>query len=132
MRLGRGEAESGGRQRRALLCATFEALVGAYYLDQGIEAVRSFIEPQLESVADQLLASGKTQDPKSLLQEWVQSRGDETPTYHTVSAKGPDHAKVFEVEVLINGCKYGHGIGHSKQAAAKAAAQEAIVALGIE
>jgi ribonuclease-3 len=132
MRLGRGEAESGGRQRQALLCATFEALIGALYLDKGIQAVQIFIQPFLESVADQILASGKIHDPKSRLQEWVQSEGNNAPTYKTISARGPDHAKVFEVEVLINGSKYGHGIGHSKQAAAKAAAQEALMGLGID
>ena len=132
MCLGKGEAESGGRQRLALLCATFEALVGALFLDAGIDEVGSFIEPLLESVADQILASGRIQDPKSKLQEWVQSRGDNAPTYRTISAKGPDHDKIFEVEVVIRGHRWGHGVGHSKQAAAKAAAQEAITALGIE
>jgi ribonuclease-3 len=115
-----------------LLCATFEALIGALYLDKGIQAVQIFIQPFLESVADQILASGKIHDPKSRLQEWVQSEGNNAPTYKTISARGPDHAKVFEVEVLINGSKYGHGIGHSKQAAAKAAAQEALMGLGID
>lgn len=132
MRLGRGESESGGRQRLALLCATFEAFIGALYLDGGIDAVSNFIEPLLESVADQILASGRIQDPKSRLQEWVQARGNSAPTYRTVSAKGPDHDKIFEVEVLINGTKYGHGTGHSKQAAAKVAALQAICALGID
>jgi ribonuclease-3 len=132
MRLGRGEAESGGRQRQALLCATFEALIGALFLDNGIQAVQAFIQPFLESVADRILASGKTHDPKSRLQEWVQSEGNNAPTYKTISARGPDHAKIFEVEVLINGSKCGHGIGHSKQSAAKAAAQKALTALGID
>lgn len=132
MRLGRGEADSGGRQRLALLCATFEAVVGALYLDAGIDAVGNFIEPLLETVADQILASGRIQDPKSKLQEWVQSKGNNAPTYRTISARGPDHDKVFEVDVLVNGRRCGHGIGHSKQAAAKAAAQDAITALGID
>jgi len=131
MRLGRGEAESGGRQRLALLCATFEALIGALYLDEGIAAVETFIEPLLESVADKFLASGKTQDPKSKLQEWVQSQGSHAPTYRTISSRGPDHAKVFEVEVLVDGRQVGHGSGHSKQAAAKEAALEAMALLGI-
>jgi len=132
MRLGRGEAESGGRQRLALLCATFEALIGALYLDAGIEAVGKFVEPLLETVADQILASGRIHDPKSKLQEWVQSQGNSAPTYRTISAAGPDHAKIFEVEVLVNGQKYGHGTGHSKQAAAKEAALEALSTLGID
>jgi ribonuclease-3 len=132
MRLGRGEADSGGRQRQALLCATFEAMVGALFLDAGIQAVADFMEPLLESVADQILASGRIQDPKSKLQEWVQSQGQPTPIYRTVSARGPDHDKVFEVEVLVNGHLYGRGAGHSKQAAAKDAARDAMASLGIE
>jgi len=130
MRLGRGEAESGGRQRRALLCATFEAFVGALYLNLGLPTVEKFVEPLLDAVADRILASGSLQDPKSKLQEWTQAQGYGAPTYRTVSATGPDHAKIFEVEVTINGKMYGHGEGHSKQTAAKAAAREAMIALG--
>jgi ribonuclease-3 len=132
MRLGRGEADSGGRQRGVLLCATFEALVGALYLDSGIQAVIDFVEPLLESVADQIILSGKIHDPKSKLQEWVQSQGNGAPVYQTVSALGLDHAKIFEVEVRVHGEKFGSGIGHSKQAAAKLAAIEAIKTLGID
>jgi ribonuclease-3 len=132
MRLGRGEADSGGRQRLALLCATFEALIGALYIDSGISVVEDFIEPFLEGVADQILASGATQDPKSCLQEWAQANGNGAPTYRTVSATGPDHAKIFEVEVYINGNKMGLGKGNSKQSAAKMAAREAMSVLGVE
>jgi ribonuclease-3 len=131
MRLGRGEDESGGRERPALLCATYESLVGAYYLDKGILAVSEFVEPMLESVAEQLLNTGKTHDPKSRLQEWTQSKGEGAPIYRTVSAIGPDHAKVFEVEVLIHERVYGRGMGHSKQAAAKSAARQALEVLGV-
>ena len=132
MYLGRGEAESGGRQRLALLCATFEALIGAIYLDQGMDTVIEFVEPLLESVADQIVTSGRIHDPKSQLQEWTQARGLGAPIYHTVAAHGPDHAKTFEVEVLIGGKVRGRGIGNSKQAAAKAAAQEAMNSLGVK
>jgi ribonuclease-3 len=132
MRLGRGEAESGGRGRPALLCATFEALVGAFYLDMGIVAVSEFVEPMLESVAEQLLSSGRTHDPKSRLQEWTQSKGEGAPTYRTVAALGPDHAKIFEVEVLIHNRVYGRGEGHSKQSAAKSAASRALEVLGLD
>ncbi len=131
MRLGHGEIESGGRRRQALLCATFEALVGALYLDQGIEAVSRFIEPLLLSVADEIVTSGSFQDPKSLLQEWTQARGLGSPVYNTVTATGPDHAKIFEVEVVINGEVRGVGTGNSKQAAAKAAARAAMKVLGV-
>ena len=132
LKLGHGEEESGGRERQALLCATFEAFVGALYLDSGIDEVIDFIKPLLEAVADSVLSSGNIQDPKSKLQEWVQSNGNNAPVYQMISARGPDHAKLFEVEVLINGKKYGRGTGRSKQSAAKAAAQEALSLLGIE
>ena len=131
MRLGRGEAESGGRKRNALLCATFEAFVGALYLDQGVGTVIEFVEPLLESVADRIVASGRIHDPKSQLQEWTQARGLGAPTYVTVAAHGPDHAKTFEVEVLVGGRMHGRGTGNSKQSAAKSAAQKAMKSLGV-
>jgi len=130
MRLGRGEADSGGRERLALLCATFEALVGAIYLGADITAVRQFVEPLLDSMAHQIYSSGGMHDPKSKLQEWTQAHGDGAPKYVTISESGPDHAKEFEIEVFINGTSFGRGIGHSKQSAAKAAAQEALKKFG--
>jgi ribonuclease-3 len=132
LRLGRGEEESGGRQRPALLCAAFEAFVGALYLDLGLEIVIKFINPLLESNVGQVFLNGDFQDPKSKLQEWVQSVGNSAPVYNLVSAQGPDHAKTFEIEVLIDGKSLGRGSGHSKQAAAKAAARVAIQELGIK
>jgi ribonuclease-3 len=130
--LGRGEDEAGGRERPALLCASFEALVGALFLEGGITAVQEFVEPMLEPAARQILSVHKDRDPKSLLQEWAQSEGHGTPYYRTVAALGPDHAKVFEVEVHINGKVYGQGRGQSKQAAAKAAALATLESMGIE
>lgn len=132
IRLGHGEEESGGREKLALLCATFEALIGALYLDQGIDAVKDFISPRLELAAHQILTDQKDKDPKSLLQEWAQSQRLGTPYYQLIDSHGPDHAKVFEVEVLINDEKYGQGIGHSKQIATKAAARAALNALGLD
>jgi ribonuclease-3 len=129
--LGRGESDSGGRQRPALLCAVFEALVGAIYLDIGLPAVRQFVEPFLESVADLIYTSGKMQDPKSRLQEWAQGLGYGTPNYNTVATTGPDHDKIFEIEVEINGQVYGRGSGHSKQAAAKSAASQVLNAWNV-
>ncbi len=132
MRMGRGENESGGRERLVLLGSTFEALVGALYLDQGISAVMEFVEPLLEGATQQILTGRRDQDPKSLLQEWAQSEGLGTPYYQTVAALGPDHDKTFEVAVIIQGKIYGRGAGPSKQTAAKAAARAAITALGLE
>ena len=131
MRLGRGEAAAGGRDRSALLCDTFEALIGALYLDSGIDAVRKFIIPLLDEAADEALINHRTEDPKSLFQEWAQAQGYSTPQYVTRSATGPDHSKLFEVDVTTNGQVYGSGEGHSKQIAAKSAAQDALLRLGL-
>ena len=132
MRLGRGEDEGGGRKRPALLCGTFEALVGALYLDAGMQAVRDFIEPFLQVGVVEILAERKDRDPKSLLQEWVQSQGFGPPVYNTVASSGPEHNKTFEVEVYVSGKVYGHGRGHSKQSAAKAAARQALHSIGLD
>lgn len=126
MRLGRGEVEGGGRQRPGLLCATFEALIGAMYLDCGLPVVQSFIESRLSVAADQILFAHRQNDPKSLLQEVVQASGFGHPVYKTIHTHGPDHEKIFEVEVLVDGRIIGHGRGSSKQAAAKAAADDAL------
>lgn len=131
MRLGRGESQGGGRDRSALLCDTFEALIGAIYLDQGIEAVRGFIARLLDDAADWILANRKNEDPKSMLQEWAQSQGFPAPRYQTRNASGPDHSKIFDVDVEIAGQVYGNGQGHSKLIAAKAAAQNALIKLGL-
>ncbi len=131
MRLGRGEAQAGGRERSALLCDTFEAVIGALYLDAGISAVLDFVSPLLEQASDEILASRKTEDPKSLFQEWAQSEGLSAPQYLTRNSLGPDHSKLFEVDATINGKVYGTGQGHSKQTAAKDAARDALNKLGL-
>ncbi len=131
MRLGRGETQGGGRDRSALLCDTFEALIGATYLHSGIDAVITFISPLLEAASEEILKNHETEDPKSQFQEWAQGQGFSTPQYHTRAATGPDHSKVFDVDVMVNGVVYGSGSGHSKQAAAKAAALDALQKMGL-
>jgi len=131
LRLGRGELASGGRQRDNLLCATFEAVIGAMYLDMGIPAVETFVEPLLTEVSSKVISQEEIYDPKSTLQEWTQSNKLGTPRYATVASSGPDHARVFIVEVQVNGKAYGRGEGTSKQAAAQAAAQAALESLGV-
>lgn len=131
MLLGHGENEGGGRERPGLLCGVFEALIGAIFLDQGISKVQMLISPMLETASLQILSANKDRDPKSTLQEWAQSQGLGTPHYKMVSALGPDHAKIFEIEVYINGQVYGRGKGHSKQTAAKVAARAALEGIGI-
>lgn len=131
LRLGRGELASGGRQRDNLLCATFEAVIGAMYLDTGIPAVETFVEPLLTDVSSKVISQEEIYDPKSTLQEWTQSNKLGTPRYTTVASSGPDHARVFVVEVQVNGKVYGRGEGTSKQAAAQMAAQTALESLGM-
>lgn len=131
MRLGRGEAQAGGRDRSALLCDTFEAVIGALYLDAGIDAVLNFMSPLLDAASDEVLALRKTEDPKSLFQEWAQSEGYSAPQYITRSAEGPDHSKLFDVDAMVNGKVFGNGTGNSKQSAAKAAARDALIKIGL-
>jgi ribonuclease-3 len=131
MRLGRGESQAGGRDRSALLCDTFEAVIGALYLDAGIEAVLDFVGPLLNEASEEILAERRTEDPKSMFQEWAQSEGYAAPQYITRSAIGPDHSKMFEVDAMVNGKVHASGQGPSKQAAAKAAARNALIKLGL-
>ncbi len=126
LRLGRGEAAAGARDRDVILCAAFEALVGALYLQSGIEAVSRFVFPFLEKAAERLVVDPAIFDPKSRLQEWSQAQHYGLPHYVTVQSSGPDHQRQFEVEVHINGRLYGRGSGPSKQVAARNAAQNAL------
>jgi ribonuclease-3 len=123
--LGRGEEEAGGRERIANLCDAFEAVVGALYLDGGLEAVEGFIQPLVKPAAKKILASKADQDAKSNLQEWSQAKLGVTPRYRIISEQGPDHAKLFVAEVLLRGEVVGRGEGHSKQSAEQAAAEQA-------
>ena len=139
--LGRGEEAAGGRTRPAILCGAFEAVVGALYLDRGMEAVRQVVLPLISQRVDQLLAettqphaesSLQIKDAKSRLQELAQSWFHLTPSYRTVAQRGPDHEKEFTVEVLIGDVPKGRGTGRSKQLAEQAAAQEALAQLEAE
>lgn len=132
IRLGKGEIENGGRTKNIILCSTFEALFGALYLDSGLDEVRAFIEPLLEPAVSEIISSKGYKDPKSILQEWSQSRGFPPPNYLTISSAGPEHDKSFEVEVLISDRVICRGRGRSKQAAAKDAALKAINKLGVD
>ncbi len=126
LRLGKGEEDNGGRQRAGNLCAAFEALIGALYLDQGVDAARNFVLPFFEPALDEILKLELDRDAKSVLQEWCQAHLGVTPSYQTIGASGPDHAKVFTVAVYIGGDKHAEGVGPNKQAAAQAAAQRAL------
>jgi ribonuclease-3 len=122
--LGRGEESSGGRQRPSLLCDVFESLIGALYLDSGLDTVAEFLEPRFQSAVDKVLEDESLLDPRSMLQIWAQAELGETPRYRTVDSMGPDHAREFVVEVTVGDGPSGRGQGRSKQEAAQAAASD--------
>jgi ribonuclease-3 len=127
--LGEGESQRGGRRRPALLASAFEAVVGALYLDLGFESASAFVV----AVANAELTSERPlnalKSPKSRLQEFTQRLSGDRPQYRLVQAVGPDHDKVFRVEVAVEGRVIGTGEGHSRRLAESAAAAGAIDAL---
>jgi ribonuclease-3 len=126
LRLGLGEEENGGRTRVPLLCATFEAVMGAVYLDQGLEAARPLIESTIRPMLEEIRAGLLHKDAKSEFQVWAQARFNVTPRYVVVGSHGPDHDRTFTVRVLVGNDNWGEGHGRSKQSAAQAAAAEAM------
>lgn len=126
LRLGKGEMDSGGRLRANILCDAFEAVLAALYLDQGIDAVRHFFVPMLETLTPTLFNENLDRDPKTRLQEWSQSTLSITPRYRLTSTEGPDHAKQFTIEVWLGNYRAASGHGNSKQIAEQMAAQEAM------
>lgn len=131
--LGKGETNSGGAQKPAILADAFEATLAAIYLDcdgwQGIEAVARFLKPFLEDALRDVPESGSHPDNKSRLQEFLQKDGGR-PEYRLVKESGPDHNKSFTVEVYLDSNCIGHGEGHSKKAAEQAAAKNALLLFG--
>jgi ribonuclease-3 len=126
LRLSRGEKRGTDRARAQILANSFEAVTGALYLDKGYEAAKVFITENILSTFDEILKSGSWMDPKSHLQEVVQSQGGGTPQYKVLSEDGPDHDKTFNVGVFVDGELRGQGTGPSKQAAQVAAATAAL------
>ena len=126
LRLSRGEKRGSERAREQILANCYEAVVGALYLDKGYEAAKKFIERTLISTFEEILKEGSWMDPKSRLQEVVQSKDGFTPVYKVLSEEGPDHDKMFVVGAFVNGKLKGEGTGPSKQAAQVAAATAAL------
>ncbi|MCC6802529.1 MAG: ribonuclease III [Anaerolineae bacterium] len=126
IRMGKGEEKGGGRERPNNQCGGFEALIGALYLDQGLDAVREFVTPRLLERLEQVLAESLDRDARSLLQEISQADYNQTPVYRLVEASGPEHEKEFIFEALIGDQVVGRGGGRSKQAASQAAARDAL------
>ena len=126
LRLSRGEKRGTERARAQILANSYEAVVGALYLDQGYEAAKKFITESLLSTFDDILKTGSWLDPKSHLQELVQSQESQTPQYRIIEESGPDHDKTFTVGVFVGDTLKGQGQGPSKQAAQQKAAEAAL------
>jgi ribonuclease-3 len=126
LELGRGEDAAGGRKRPTNMARAYEALVGAIFLDGGLAKVRGFVKRSLAPELEALRKSGMPYDPKSKLQEMVQSKWQTTPSYKLLRTDGPDHARRFTVQVMVGGKSLGTGEGRSKQMAEKQAAQQAL------
>lgn len=127
LRLGLGEEESGGREKIPTLCAAFEAVIGAIYLDQGVEATRPLIERLSEPMLEKIQEQSLHKDAKSEFQVWAQAEYGITPHYEVVQIEGPDHAREFTVQILVGDEVWGEGIGTSKRRAQQQAAQMAMV-----
>ncbi|MBI2017869.1 ribonuclease III [Candidatus Daviesbacteria bacterium] len=126
LKLSKGESLSGGQNNPQLLANTYEALLGAIYLDQGLEGVKKVISKTLFPLFEKEIKSGPPKDAKSNLQEIVQEKFKESPKYRILNTRGPDHAKEFVVGVYIGGKQHGEGVGSSKQEAEEIAAQKAL------
>ena len=124
--LGKGEDASGGRERRRNLAAVLEAVIGAILVDRGFNTARDFILRVFGDELEQATEEKLKKDPKSKLQEVVQAEFRLTPVYRTVDVSGPDHDRVFKVEVLAGEALLGEGKGKSKQAAEREAAKAAL------
>ncbi|MDJ0634272.1 MAG: ribonuclease III [Xenococcaceae cyanobacterium MO_188.B29] len=137
MRLGKGAEKDRGRENPSLLNDTFEAIIGAYFLDAGIEAVRNYIQPLFISLAEELVNTQPNNettnfvDAKNRFQHWALANQKENPIYTIIAESGPDHAKEFTAQVSVKGKIYGAGKGRRKQEAEKRAAESALKQLGI-
>ncbi len=120
--IGKGEEYSGGRNKKAILADCLEAIIGAYYIDSGLKAVKTFILDSLIPEINKVLADKHKKDYKTLLQEIVQKRFKSYPKYTVVKKAGPDHDKIFWIEVEVNGKLYGPGEGRNKKEAEQSAA----------
>jgi len=124
--LSHGEESSGGRKNESLLADCFEALLGAIYLDSGIEKARVFLRTFLLNQTEDIIRNKSYVDYKSLLQELVQEHTKISPIYRVTKSEGPDHNKTFWVEVLMGDTVLGQGKGKSKQEAEQDAASKAL------
>lgn len=132
LRLSRGERRGTGRARMQILANSFEAVIGALYLDKGYGAAKAFITKTILVTFKEILKTGSWLDPKSHLQEVAQSKDGYTPVYKVLSEEGPDHEKIFTVGVFVGGKLKGQGDGPSKQAGQQKAAEAALATYSAE
>jgi len=128
--LGRGEELAGGRRRPSNLSAVFEAAAGAILVDRGLEAVHGFVTSALADEFEAVRSGVVPMDPKSRLQILVQAQGQDLPEYRTLRVEGPEHARLFTIEVCLNGEMVGVGQGKTKRQAEREAARRALDKLG--
>lgn len=126
LRLSKGEEESKGRENQSLLADCYEAFIGALFMDQGVEAAKIFIGQSLLIHVDDIVKKKALKDPKSLLQEHLQSQKQNSPVYKVLKEIGPPHAKVFTVGAFAGELLLGEGEGKSKQEAEENAAAQAL------
>lgn len=127
--LGRGEDLSGGRNKPSVLADALEAVIGALYLDAGMTGVLGFVDAFFAEALDGVASGRQGQDYKSVLQVEAMVRFRQSPRYRTISESGPEHEKIFEVEVVIGNDTYGRSTGRSKKEAEQAAARETLARL---
>ena len=126
LKLSRGEEESKGRQNQSLLADSFESYVGALFIDQGIEVVSEFLKEIFIPKAEEIAKNKSFKDPKSLLQEHVQSKRQNSPVYKVLQESGPAHARNFRIGAYINNKLISEGLGKSKREAEENAAEKAL------
>ncbi len=126
LRMSKGEKQGTARARQQILANTFEAFIGAIYLDRGYADAEAFISKHITSKLDSILKEGSWRDPKSHLQEISQHQDSATPQYKVLEEVGPDHDKIFTLGVYVNHELMGKGTGHSKQIAQQEAARAAL------
>lgn len=131
LKMSKGEEESGGRVNKTILANTYEAVVGAIFIDQGIEAARTFIGITILENQNEFVGSQGLKDAKSRLQEYMQEKFKVSPDYRILEEQGPDHDKEYTSGVFLNGEEVSKGTGRSKQEAEKDAAQKALDSFGV-
>lgn len=132
LRLSKGEKHGSDRGHQQILANTYEAVIGAIYLDGGYQAAQDFINRSLLNTFQDILATGSWLDPKSRLQEIIQEKLTLTPEYRLLIEDGPDHEKTFTIGVYVEKQMLGSGNGPSKQAAQQAAASDALNKLRLD